>query len=251
MDHTTLIIILGAITAGFVQGLSGFAFSMVAMSFWAWVVDPRLAAAMGVFGALMGQLLAAATVRRGFNIKQLLPFIAGGIVGIPIGVAVLPLLDLQIFKASLGLILVVFCPIMLMAYKLPPITVGGRIADSLIGTAGGIMGGIGGFAGIVPTLWCTMRGFKKDEQRSLIQNFNLAMQVVTMGIYIAKGIVTQAMLPKFAIVAPAMLIPALIGGRLYIGISAATFRKIVLGLLTLSGIALLSSSLPKLISKVF
>lgn len=57
----------GAIAAGFVQGLSGFGFALVAMSFWAWSLEPRLAAALAVFGALTGQIIAAATVRRGFD----------------------------------------------------------------------------------------------------------------------------------------------------------------------------------------
>ena len=39
-----LVVALGAAVAGFVQGLSGFAFGMVAMSFWAWVLEPQLAA---------------------------------------------------------------------------------------------------------------------------------------------------------------------------------------------------------------
>jgi hypothetical protein len=43
-----------------------------------------------------------------------------------------------------------------------------------------------------------------------------------------------------------MLIPALIGARIYIGISEATFRSIVLSLLTVSGVALLASSAPVL-----
>ena len=48
---------------------------------------------------------------------------------------------------------------------------------------------------------------------------------------------------------PAMLIPSLIGARLYIGLSEATFRKIVLGLLTASGVALLRSALPHLLGR--
>ncbi|BDB27083.1 hypothetical protein CTP10_R44880 [Cupriavidus sp. P-10] len=82
-----LIVITGAAVAGFVQGLSGFAFGMVAMSFWAWAIEPRLAAAMTVFGALTGQLLAAASVRRGLSWRRLWPFVAGGVAGIPLGVA--------------------------------------------------------------------------------------------------------------------------------------------------------------------
>lgn len=67
MDSVLLIVALGAVAAGFVQGLSGFGFGMVAMSFWAWTLEPRLAALLAVCGALTGQLVAAATVRRGLT----------------------------------------------------------------------------------------------------------------------------------------------------------------------------------------
>jgi hypothetical protein len=247
MDMIVLVIVLGAVVAGFVQGLSGFAFGLVAMSFWAWVVDPKLAAALAVFGALTGQVIAAVTVRRGLNLQTLLPFIAGGLAGVPIGVYVLPYLNIDLFKACLGTLLVVWCPVMLVAHRLPRIRAGGRLADSIAGIIGGIMGGIGGFAGAIPTLWCTLRGMEKDTQRSVIQNFNLATLSVTMATYLYTGVITRDMLPMFAIVAPAILIPSLLGARLYIGISEANFRKLVLSLLTASGIALLASSLPKLL----
>ena len=249
MDSVYLVVALGAIVAGFVQGLSGFAFGMVAMSFWAWTLDPRLAATLSVFGALVGQLLAVFTVRRGFNLRLLLPFVLGGLAGIPLGVAVLPNLDMAWFKALLGGFLALWCPVMLMARSLPPITVGGRLGDTVAGMAGGVLSGIGGFAGPVPTLWATLRGFGKDEQRAVIQNFNLSMLLVTVGVYLGSGVVTVQMLPYFAIVAPAMLVPTLLGARLYIGISEARFRQIVLGLLTASGVALLASSVPTLLAR--
>ncbi|WP_063585498.1 sulfite exporter TauE/SafE family protein [Achromobacter ruhlandii] len=242
------IVAIGAAVAGFVQGLSGFAFGMVAMSFWAWVLDPRLAAALAVFGALTGQLLAVFSVRRGFNWALLWPFLLGGLTGIPLGVLVLPHLDMDWFKAVLGALLALWCPVMLMAQRLPRIG-GNRWGDGAVGLAGGVLGGIGGFAGSVPTLWCTLRGFNKDTQRAVIQNFNLSMLSVTMAIYLATGIVTRDMAPMFAVVAPAMLIPTLLGTRLYIGISDVTFRRVVLGLLTCSGLTLLASSVPQLLAR--
>ncbi|MCJ0763948.1 sulfite exporter TauE/SafE family protein [Variovorax terrae] len=249
MDFVVGMIVLGAAVAGFVQGLSGFAFGLVAMSFWAWVLEPRLAAALVVFGSLTGQLLAVLSVRRGFSLKLLLPFVAGGLVGIPLGVLLLPRLDVTLFKLFLGLVLVIWCPLMLMARELPRVTRGGRLADGVAGAIGGVMGGLGGFTGVAPTLWCTLRGFDKDVQRSVIQNFNLSMLLVTFGVYLATGLITRDTLPLFAVVAPAMLVPTLLGTRLYIGISEAAFRKIVLGLLTASGIALLGSALPALAAR--
>lgn len=247
IDTTLLVIALGAIVAGFVQGLSGFAFGMVAMSFWAWTVEPRLAAAMSVFGALTGQLLAAFSVRRKFHLAAVLPFLLGGVLGIPVGVLLLPMLNVHWFKIVLGTVLVIWCPIMLFSANIPRITHGGRLADGVAGWLGGIMGGIGGFTGMIPTLWCTLRGFEKDKQRTIIQNFNLGALIVTMAVYVGTGIVTTDMLPKFAIVAPAMLIPTLLGTRVYLGISDVAFRRIVLSLLTLSGVAMLAAAVPKVI----
>lgn len=247
MDSLYLVVALGAALAGFVQGLSGFAFAMVAMAVWAWWVDPQLAAAMAVFGGFSGQLLAALTVRRGFDVKLLAPFVIGGLAGIPVGIGILPLLDLGLFKLALGALLAVICPVMLVAHKLPRVSAGGRPADAVAGFIGGVLGGIGGVSGAIPTLWCTLRGMAKDEQRAVIQNFNLGMLGVTLALYVGTGVITRATLPMLAIVLPAMLIPTLLGAKLYIGISEAAFRRIVLGLLTASGLAMLASAVPKLL----
>jgi uncharacterized membrane protein YfcA len=250
MEAQTLVIIAGAVAAGFVQGLSGFGFGLVAMSFWAWTIDPRLAAAMAVFGALTGQIIAAVTVRRGFDVKRLAPFVLGGLLGIPVGMLLLPQVDVQVFKAFLGSLLAVWCPAMLFSAQLPRVTRGGRVADALVGVGGGVMGALGGFTGVLPTLWCTLRGMDKDAQRAIVQNFNLAMLLVTFATYVGTGIIDRTTLPFLAIVAPAMLVPSLLGARLYIGISEATFRKVVLSLLTATGIALLVSSVPRLLERL-
>ncbi|GAA4354794.1 sulfite exporter TauE/SafE family protein [Variovorax defluvii] len=244
-----LIVALGAVVAGFVQGLSGFAFSLVAMSLWAWTVEPKLAAVLATFGGLTGQVIAAVTVRRGFDRALLLPFVLGGLVGVPLGVWLLPRLDVPLFKACLGGLLVIWCPAMLMARNLPRVRAGGRVADGVVGLLGGVCGGLGGFTGALPTLWCTLRGLDKDRQRAVVQNFNLSMLAVAFAVYLGTGLVELRMLPLLGIVALAVLVPVLLGARLYVGISEARFRQIVLGLLTLSGVALLSSSLPVLLSR--
>ncbi|MBX3620840.1 MAG: sulfite exporter TauE/SafE family protein [Rhizobacter sp.] len=236
----------GAMVAGFVQGLSGFAFSMVAMSIWVWGVEPHVAAVMAVFGGLCGQLFSAITVRRGLSLAVLMPFLLGGAVGIPLGVMVLPHLDAAMFKLILGVLLVVCCPTMLAAQRLPRVAGRARAGDALAGLAGGVMGGIGGFTGVVPSLWSTLRGWGKDQQRSVIQNFNLAALSVTMAAYLATGVVTRPMLPLMAMVAPALLIPSWLGSKLYARLSETGFRRVVLGLLTASGVAMVVSALPAL-----
>lgn len=247
MDPPWALIIIGAAVAGFVQGLSGFGFSLCALSIWAWTLDPKLAAVLAVFGGLTGQLLAAFTVRRGFEARSVLPFLIGGLLGLPVGLWLLPHVDAVTFRAFVGTLLAVWCPLMLLSPRLPRLRLGGRLADGLAGAAGGAMGPLGGFTGAVPTLWCTLRGFDRDLQRAVVQNFNLAMLAVTMASYVIGGMVRPTMWPLMAVVAPALLVPALLGMKVYVGISALAFRHIVLGLLTASGIAMLANALPLLL----
>ena len=245
MANDLLLLALGAAIAGFVQGLSGFAFGMVAMSIWVWGVEPRVAALMTVFGGLSGQLLQVFTVRRGLRLVALAPFLAGAAVGVPIGVAVLPHLNADLFKLVLGCILIVCCPAMLLAHRLPRITAGGRFGDGVAGAIGGVMGGIGGFTGVVPTLWCTLRGFDKELQRTVLQNFNLATLAVTFAAYVASGAVTADLLLPMAVVVPALIVPSLLGARVYVGLSELAFRRIVLTLLSAAGIAMVVAGLHK------
>ncbi|CAO4178372.1 sulfite exporter TauE/SafE family protein [Methylorubrum populi] len=248
MDISTYVIVgFGAALAGFVQGLSGFAFGLVAISVWAWVIDPASAAALAVTGSLTGQIIAALSVRRGFDLAHLAPFILGGLAGIPLGAALVPHLDMSWFKTILGALLVLWCPAMLLSKDLPRVTLGGRVADAAVGFGGGVLGGLGGFTGTLPTLWCTLRGYERDVQRAVIQNFNLSMLAVTFIVYLSSGLVTARMLPMIAVVLPSMLVPTLFGTRIYVGLSETGFRRLVLGLLTVSGIALLVSGLPGLL----
>ncbi len=242
---------LGALVAGFVQGISGFAFSMVSMSIWAWALEPALAAPMAVLGAFVGQLMGVFTVRRGFEWQRLWPFLLGGLAGIPLGVSVLPHLDVPWFKAWLGGMLVVFCPLMLLAARLPHWGGAGRWTDGLAGAIGGGMSALGGFSGVVPALWCTVRGMVKEQQRAVIQNFNLAALTVTLLVYFGSGLFTRQMAMPAAVVVAAVPLASILGARVYTGLSDLAFRRLVLGLLTVSGVVLLSAAVPALLARGF
>jgi hypothetical protein len=243
MDGTLALLIGGAALAGLVQGLSGFAFAMVAMSVWVWGLEPRTAAMLAVFGGLVGQLLQLFTVPRTASWPVLGPYLLGAAAGVPLGLWLLPHLDLARFKLVLGAFLVLCCPAMLAAHRLPVVRGGGRAADALVGLAGGVMGGLGGFSGVLPTLWSTLRGYGRDLQRGVIQNFSLATLGAALAVQALGGAVTAERLPQMAIVAVALLVPSLLGTRLYHGLDAAAFRRVVLLLLSASGLAMLASGL--------
>jgi uncharacterized membrane protein YfcA len=244
-----LLVVIGAAAAGLVQGLSGFAFGLVAMAFWAWAVPPQLAGPMVVFGSLVGQILGVGSVKRGLDLVRTLPFIVGGVIGVPIGVALLRYIDPTWFKFAVGALLVIYCPAMLFAADLPRITAGGRVADGLAGAVGGMMGGLGGLTGPAPTLWCSLRGWSKDEQRAVFQSFNLAMAALTLITYAVTGLLTRETTHMFLYVLPAMIVPTLIGARLYTRFSDVAFRRLILALLTVSGVVLLVATVPGILRR--
>lgn len=244
MDTTLAIVLIGAAVAGFAQGVSGFAFALVALSIWAWAVEPQLAAPMAVFGALVGQVVVLPWLWRGFDWTRLWPLLLGGVLGVPLGVYLLNWMDPDIFKLGLGCFLLVYCPVMLLvpprlepAYSLA--------GDGMAGFAGGVLGGIGGMSGPVPTLWTTVRGWGKELQRGMLMAFNIAMHVTTMTVYFMTGAITREALVMFAWITPALIIPAIIGVQLFHRLNQQSFRRMILVLLTLSGVALVAGSAGK------
>jgi uncharacterized membrane protein YfcA len=246
MDLTPLYVVLGAAAAGFVQGLSGFAFGLVASAVWAWVVAPQLAGPMVVFGSLLGQILSIGALRRSFDLRRVLPFVVAGLLGVPIGVVLLKNLDQTIFRLVVGVILLVSCTAMLLIRNRAPVKGGGRFADAAVGFVGGVMGGVAGLSGPAPTLWCALRGWKKDVQRAVYQSFNLVMHAATFAVYTASGLINGRSAWMLALVAPAMVIPSLLGTRLYNRINETAFRRLVLVLAGMSGLALILAAVEQL-----
>lgn len=238
MDPTLVIIAAGAALAGFAQGVSGFAFALVALSVWAWGIDSRLAAVLAVFGSLVGQTVALPFIWRGFNLRRALPMIAGGLLGIPIGVQLVGFADPNMFRLGLGLFLIGYCSALLLLRSEQRINRGGRLADAVVGWIGGVMGGLAGLSGAIPTLWTTLRGLDKDEQRGMLQGFNMSVQITTLAVYAVTGTLTADMGPALATTVLSVVPFTVCGVLIFRRLSTASFRRLVLMLLAVSGAVL-------------
>lgn len=239
MDGFLLLVITGAALAGFAQGVSGFAFALVALSIWAWGVPPALAAALAVFGSLIGQLVTLPFVWRGFSLRLALPLIVGGLAGVPIGAALLPMVEPDPFRLGLGIFLVTYCPLMLLLHGGRPVRWGGRFADAAAGWIGGVLGGLAGISGPVPTLWTTLRGWDKDEQRGVLQGFNIAMHATTLTAYGFAGTFKPEMVVPLVATGLALIPFAIAGVLVFRRLSHIAFRRLILMLLAAAGVMLI------------
>lgn len=224
--------------AGFVQGLAGFAIGLVAMPFWSSRMSPQVAAPLVALCSLAGQVLTLRSVWRALDVRRAAPMIAAGLVGIPIGVWLLPMIDASRFRFWVGALLCVYCPAMLLVPRLPPLIWGGRWADAAAGTLGGVMGGLAGLAGPAPTLWMTLRAWPRDTQRGMIQAFLIVIQAASLLTFASAGLLTPVFWHLAIWTVPVVLIPALVGSAIYGRFSPDGFRRLVLGLLGLTGVTL-------------
>jgi hypothetical protein len=238
-----LIIGVGALVAGFVSGLAGFGTGLVALGFWLHAVEPLLAAPLVVICSVVGQVQATATLRRGLRIARLWPFLAGGLTGVPLGVAILGSVEIATFRVLVGVFLIGYAGVMLSLRALPVVAWGGRAADGAVGLLGGVMGGIAGLSGPLPTLWCGLRGWSKEAQRGVYQPYNLGVLGFTLGVYAVQGVVTARVLELALICLPLTLLGVWFGLRSYGRLDDRQFRALVLWLLLGSGATLTVSNL--------
>jgi uncharacterized protein len=240
---TTVVVVLGALCGGFVTGLAGFGTGLTALAFWLHVVNPVVAAALVVTCSVVGQTQSLFTVRREISWRRAWPFLAGGILGVPVGVASLQSIAPQALKVILGIVLIGYTGVMLALRRFPTTAWGGKAADGAIGFGGGALGGLAGLSGPLPTIWCGLRGWTADAQRAVYQPFNLIILAIVLCTYIAQGTMTVEIWKLALMCAPATILGAFLGIRTYGRVNDRQFRTLVLWLLLASGIVLTASNL--------
>ena len=234
-----VIFLIGTFLAAFVTGLSGFAFGMVAAGIWAHALTQTEIATLIVAYALLVQGYAVWTLRHAIMIQRLWPFILGSAIGIPAGVWVLNWASAGYLRLLMGLLLIAFSLYNLVRPKLPEMHDASPIADGGIGVLNGILGGATGLGGVVPTIWCGLRGWPRDEQRAVFQPTAVATFMMAILWFGGAGAINTASVWLFIFGLPPLILGTVLGWKLYGKLDESSFRKTVLVLLLISGVALL------------
>ena len=240
---TVAVLALGALGGGFVTGLAGFGTGLTALGLWLHVVSPAVAAALVAVCSVAGQLQSLYAVRRGVAWSRAWPFLVGGVLGVPLGVAALRVVDPTSLKIFLGTLLVGYTGLFLVLRRLPIVSAGGKVADGMVGFGGGALGGVAGLSGPLPTIWCGLRDWSADTQRGVYQPFNLMILGLVLCVYATQGVLTRQVWGFALVCLPATILGAFLGIRLYGRVNDRQFRAVVLWALLLSGVALIVSNL--------
>jgi uncharacterized membrane protein YfcA len=228
----------GTFLAALVTGVAGFAFGLVASAVWLHVLTPLQAATLIIFYGLVVQGYAVWKLRHALNVALLWPFLLGGAVGVPVGASILGLASAAHMRVGIGAVLIVYAVYSLLRPQLPPARSANALADGAIGFLNGVLGGMTGLAGIIVIIWCGLRGWPKDVQRSVFQPFAVFVFLISAAWLGARGEISLDTLKLFGIGLPLLLLGTWLGLKLYGRLDEAAFRKIVLALLLVSGVVL-------------
>jgi uncharacterized protein len=238
LDPSLLLLLGGTFIAAFASGLAGFAYALVASAAFLHVMNPTDSTAMILVGSTLSQCFTIWRFRSAIAWSRLLPFLAAGVLGVPLGTWLLGRVEAELVRNAVGTFLVAYS---IWGLATPQLRVGaaGRPAtDGAVGFVGGVLGGLAGLSGAIPTIWCQLRGWSRDEQRAVYQPYILVMQVWSLVALFASGGLTTHALRSFAVTLPVLLLGVFLGMALYARIDERGFRRVVLMLLLASGVAL-------------
>jgi uncharacterized protein len=237
--------------SGVMSGLSGFGFSAIgALSLW--FLPPKTGVPLLMALSTLNQFLSLGQLRA--DLKPLktwwpngaAPYILGGLVGVPLGLAILHSAPTATLMVLFGFILIAYAVYSIFKPDDLEAPFEGRWPFSiLVGMTGGLIGGFTAFPGAPVVIWSGLRRLSKADTRSIVQPYILAMQLVSLSLLALQHPETFG--PKFwrllLFMAPIVLPGTFLGVQAYRTISDINFRRVTFMLLGATGGGLLAKAL--------
>jgi uncharacterized membrane protein YfcA len=180
-------------------------------------------------------------IRESIRWNSLWPMLAAGALTVPLGVWLLVHVDGVVYTAVLGLFVASYGCYAVMRREMRVVR-GDARRDAIAGALGGLAGGLAGFPGSSVTIWCSMRGWDKLQQRAVYQPYILIMQIVTILCLHWQAPIDMHATQEVRFV-PFALLGAIGGFAAFERMSNKQFHVAVSVLLVVSGVGLLSRAL--------
>ncbi|MFZ5650365.1 MAG: sulfite exporter TauE/SafE family protein [Bacillota bacterium] len=261
MPSGVMCVIILAFSA-FISGVSGFGFSMVALTLFSLLFDIKTSVVFLAAHTLACNIFQLVKLRKHLSFTRMLPLIAGALSGVPAGAYLLKNIDPWWIKKALGLVIIIFVLQQVIYRKeqknggIPPDAPGAggtsapartceakntkkTLAGLLAGAAGGaLMGGL--LSGGPPIMiYALKESSDKYYIKSTLQSFFFFTSLYAIIIYLASGLMTAPLLMSSLLYLPATIAGTGLGILVFEKLSVSAFNKIVLILITILGISML------------
>jgi uncharacterized protein len=240
-ELSPLILTIAIFLGGVVSGFSGFAFSAVSGAILLHFLEPLVAIPLMMCCSIASQISSLAVIRQYVRWRESAPLLVGGAAGVPIALYFLTITNAHVFRILIGIFLVTYAIYSLTRPGFGMVRqAASPIIRTIVGFAGGLVGGLTAMPGSLPIIWCDLRGLSKEQQRGEVQPFNLMVQALAMTLLISPpGTLRPNLLPLLPLALPAVVAGTLVGILLWGKIDDTKFRYSILSMLLISGLILI------------
>lgn len=233
------LLLAGALSGGFINGLAGFGTALFALGWWLQIMPPKQAVALVLVLSVASGIQGAIVVRHAIRPRRLALFLVPGLATIPIGLHLLSLIDAGTLKLIIAGFMLAYGGFFLIRRDLPSLSAPSPMIDVAVGGVGGALGAMAGLSGALPTMWLAMRDWTKEQTRAVLQPYNLTILGISALLLAWDGAYDRQTLLLIAIALPATMAAAQVGIWTFRRMQDSQFRRLLVAMTFLGGIIIL------------
>jgi uncharacterized protein len=224
--------------AAVMSGATGLGFPLLAAPVFLLDYAPPQAILITCICSLIGQSFAVAVLRQAIRYEIRWQLVASGAAGVPIGTALLLLVDTGILRLGLAALLILSSLWLLIGGPLAIRRAVG-LSELLVGVSGGICGGLFGASSVFPATWLSARGLDKIRQRAIIQPYIIVAQCISLIMLCFRDALTTTVVQAIALYFVPLLAGIAVGAAGFRIVSSGMYTRSVFAITFLSGLTLL------------
>jgi uncharacterized membrane protein YfcA len=177
------------------------------------------------------------------SLREIVHVIPSCLLGVAIGLYFFTTLDAQLLARSFGVLVLVYASYTL--WNLTRTAAGPSRGSQAVAQGAGVLAGamgtvFGTMSSIFFAIYLDARRISKAQFRATISALMLFLALVRGAGYLAVGVFEREALVLFGFALPVMLVGMYFGDRVHARIDEVTFKRLVCGILLVSGVALMA-----------
>jgi uncharacterized membrane protein YfcA len=215
------------------RGITGFGYNILLVPLLALFFDPKVVVPTVILHNFVLNLIMLAATWRAVDLRRIWLLVASGLVGTPLGVFLLGIVDADPLRLTIGAVVVLTGAALFAGLRWP--IADERLASVLAGFAGGILNGMVGMAGPPVILLFANQGMHPTQFRANIGGYFTIVTAVAVAGFWLGGSITSEVTSLTVVTLPAAAIGLLIGMALHERVPSSQFYRLSLGVVMLAG----------------
>ncbi len=221
------------VLAGFLQGLTGFGFGLIALPLLGLILPIKTVIPLVVMLAMGVCITLSIQLRASIRVRNIVILTIATLPGIPLGVFALKHISPHSISILLGVIMISFTAYQFIAK--PALRELGLPSTITAGFLSGLLGGATGAGGPPVIIYSTLQPWSKDETKATLAFYFLITGLSIVATHAYSGLITSEVINYFTVSLPALAVGIFLGTFAYKHISDHGYRKLALVLVFLLG----------------